>query len=56
MPVVINQFEVLPDTAPDHAAQQSQDESGGNKQEVDPKMLASALARHAERAARVWAH
>jgi hypothetical protein len=56
MPVVINQFEVLPDTAPDNSAQQSSADESGGKKDVDPHMLAAALARHAERAARVWAH
>ncbi len=57
MPVVINEFEVVPPPAPagDDAAHAKPAEKG-DRPKVDPDEIARVLRHHAARAARVLAH
>jgi hypothetical protein len=57
MPVVINEFEVLPESQPE--ARKPAAEPGGESsppQKIDPCALASALRARDVRVLRVWAH
>jgi hypothetical protein len=57
MPVVINEFEVVPPPVPpgDDAAQPKKADQG-DKPKVEPAEIVHALRQHAARAARVRAH
>jgi hypothetical protein len=57
MPVVINEFELLPESSPvEPASKSTSDESVTKSNKIEPPQLVAAITWLSERSLRVWAH